>query len=81
MTKRSPDVARVHHRQNIGMLELRGDPHLMKKLLMPGVVISLGDFECDFNFLNRVLRPIDVRERPRRYSTENFVFAKPLARF
>ncbi len=38
------DVARIHYRQNVRMLEFRRYLHLMKKFLMPRLVVTFRDF-------------------------------------
>jgi len=73
------DVAGIHDRQNIRMPELRGHLHFVQKLLMPCVVIGPWYLQRDLYFLNRILCPIHVRQRPRRNASENPVFAQSLA--
>lgn len=41
--KTIPDVARIHHRQNVRMLEFRRYLHLMKKFRMPRLAVTFRD--------------------------------------
>ena len=61
------------------MPELRGDLHLVQKLLMPGVIVSLRNFQRDLYFLNRILSTIDISQWPGCDASENSVFAESLA--
>ena len=61
------------------MLELGRDPHLVQKLVLTCVVVGFRDLEGDLDVLDRILRPIDIGERPGRDSTQDPVLANFLA--
>ena len=41
------DIARIHHRKDIRVLEFARNLHLVQKLIVPGCVVRLGNLQRD----------------------------------
>lgn len=78
--EKAVNVARIQDRQNIWVIELGGDLHLVQELLITSVLARLWDLQRDTLLVNRIVGGVNVRKRAGRNPRDDFVLSDLLSR-